>query len=122
MMTKFYNKLEEKFKRKRLRNNMPHAEVVLWSKLKAKQTGFKFRRQYSIGKFVIDFYCPELKLALEVDGDSHFTEGAKCRDSERQKILESFGIVFLRFSNREIYENLNGVLIKIIEYINDSRT
>jgi very-short-patch-repair endonuclease len=114
-MTRIYNKTEEKTKRKLLRNNMPPAEIILWSKLKGKKLGdYKFRRQYSVEKFVIDFYCPELKLAVEVDGDSHYTEGAEISDEERQAIIESFGITFLRFTNREICENLNGVLIKII--------
>ncbi|HDH06677.1 MAG TPA: DUF559 domain-containing protein [Nitrospirae bacterium] len=116
-MTRVFNKSKETFKRKQLRNKLPHAEVVLWSKLKGKQIGCKFRRQYSVEKFVIDFVCSELKLAIEVDGDSHYTEGAKCRDSARERILESYGTAFLRFTNREIYENLNGVLIKIQQFI-----
>jgi very-short-patch-repair endonuclease len=101
---------------------MPHAEVILWSKLKSKRLGYKFRRQYSVNKFVIDFYCPELKLAIEVDGESHYTENAKAQDEERQKIIEYYDITFLRFTNKEIYKNLNGVLIKIIEYIDQSTT
>ena len=117
-MTKVFNKSKETYKRKTLRNNMPHAEVILWSKLKGKQTGCKFRRQYSVGGFAIDFVCPEIKLAIEVDGDSHYTEGAKYRDMERQKIIEHYGFIFLRFTNKEIKENLNGVLIKIQQCIN----
>jgi very-short-patch-repair endonuclease len=101
-----------------LRRNMPQAEVILWSKLEDKGlSGYKFRRQYSVGKFVIDFYCPKLKLAIEVDGNSHFIEGTDIRDKERQTIIEIFGITFLRFTNREIYENIEGVLNKIMEYM-----
>ena len=101
-----------------LRSNMPKAEIVLWSKLKSKGLdGYKFRRQYSVGKFVIDFYCPSLKLAIEVDGDSHFSEVSEVSDKERQDFIESFGISFLRFTNKEIYENLDQVLAKIEEYI-----
>jgi very-short-patch-repair endonuclease len=71
-MTKVYNRIDEKIKRRMLRGNMPQAEIILWSKLKNKGfKGYKFRRQYSVGKFVIDFYCPRLKLAIEVDGKSH---------------------------------------------------
>jgi len=115
-MTKVYNKESEKFKRKLLRKNMPKAEVILWTKLKGKElSGYKFRRQYSVEKFVIDFYCPKLKLAIELDGDSHYVEGADERDKERQKIIETFGIHFLRFNNREIHENIDGVLNKVIE-------
>ncbi len=97
-----------------LRSNMPKAELILWSKLKSKGLDkYKFRRQYSVGKFVIDFYCPRLKLAIEVDGDSHFSDGSEVCDKERQNFIESFGISFLRFTNREIYENLDEVLAEI---------
>lgn len=97
-----------------LRSNMPKAELFLWSKLKSKGLdGYKFRRQYSVAKFVIDFYCPILKLAIEVDGDSHFSEGSEVWDKARQDFIESFGISFLRFTNKEIYENLDEVLAKI---------
>jgi very-short-patch-repair endonuclease len=115
-MTRVFNKTDEKTKRKMLRKNMPRAEVILWSKLKDKGLkGYKFRRQYSVDKFVIDFYCPKLKLAIEIDGDSHFIEGADISDRERQAIIESFGITFLRFTNKEIYENVDGVLEKIFQ-------
>ena len=116
-MTRIYNKTEEKIKRKVLRSSMPRDEVILWSKLKGKKLGgYKFRHQYSVGKFVIDFYCPELRLAVEVDGDSHYVEGAEISDRERQAIIEFFGITFLRFTNWEIYENLDGVLVKIARH------
>jgi very-short-patch-repair endonuclease len=97
-----------------LRSSMPKAEVVLWSKLKGKALdGHKFRRQHSVGRFVIDFYCPRLKLAIEVDGDSHYSDGSEPYDKARQDFIESFGISFLRFTNKEIYENLGEVLAKI---------
>ncbi len=118
LMTKAFNKTSEKPKRRILRKNMPPAEFILWSQLRDKGLkGYKFRRQYSVENFVLDFYCPKLKLAIEVDGDSHFVEGADMSDRERQTIIESFGINFLRFTNREIYENINGVMNKILEYI-----
>ena len=66
---------------------------------------------------MIDFYCPKLKLALEVDGDSHFTDDTDLSDIQRQSQIETFGIHFLRFTNNEIYENLEGVLIQIAEKI-----
>jgi very-short-patch-repair endonuclease len=97
-----------------LRRNLPKAEVILWSRLKNKGLdGYKFRRQYSIGKFVVDFYCPRLKLAIEVDGDSHFSEKSEVYDKERQRFIESFKISFLRFTNKDIYENLDEVLAAI---------
>ncbi len=76
-MTKAYNRTEEKTKRRMLRRSMPRPEAILWARLRDRQLGGqKFRRQYSVGNFVIDFFCPELKLAVEIDGESHFVEGA----------------------------------------------
>jgi very-short-patch-repair endonuclease len=119
-MTKLYNRTDEKNKRKMLRSTMPEAEVILWSKLKGKSlNGYKFRRQYSIEKFVVDFYCPELKLAIEVDGDSHYREGAEQRDREREAVIESYGISFLRFTNRQVVENVDGVLHSVMQYIEE---
>ncbi len=107
-----------KSKRKLLRNNMPKAEVVLWSELKGNQLrGYKFRRQHSVGKFVVDFFCPKLKLVIEVDGDSHFLDEKSKQDRERQKYIESQGIRFLRFTNTDIYTNLNGVLTTVEKFI-----
>jgi len=93
---------------------MPLAEVILWSRLRGKQLGgYKFRRQFSIEWFVTDFYCPELKLALEIDGDSHYRKDAEFSDREREAYIEAFGIRFIRFTNKEVYENIDGVLLKI---------
>ena len=91
-------------KRKVLRSNMPLAEVILWSRLKGKQMeGYQFRRQYSIGHFVVDFYCPALRLAIELDGDSHYAGNEQLYDTERQKQIKAYGIEVLRFTNRDIY-------------------
>jgi very-short-patch-repair endonuclease len=110
-MTKLYNKTSEKLKRQQLRREMTKAEKLLWEKLKSQQLeNCKFRRQYSVDKFVIDFYSPEIKLAIEVDGDSHFQDGAVEYDAERQIFIESVGIKFLRFTNDEVYHNLEGVI------------
>jgi very-short-patch-repair endonuclease len=77
-MTEFFNRREDKEKRRRLRKEMPLAEVILWSQLRAKQLlGMKFRRQHGVGPYVLDLYCPEARLAIEVDGETHVTPGAK---------------------------------------------
>lgn len=110
-MTKIYNKSSEKEKRRTLRLNMPKSEILLWAKIRGRQVkGYKFRRQYSVGRYVIDFYCPGAKLAIEVDGDSHFQEGAEKYDKERQQYMESCGIRFLRFTNLDVQENMDEVL------------
>jgi very-short-patch-repair endonuclease len=117
-MTKLYNKTSEKDKRQSLRNNMPLAEQLVWARLKGKQIeDCKFRRQYSVGAFVIDFYTVEIKLAVEIDGDSHFTDGAEVADRERQSSIESSGIEFLRFTNRQVYEELDAVIEAISQMV-----
>jgi very-short-patch-repair endonuclease len=83
-MTEVFNKEELKARRRSLRKNMPKSEVILWSKLKNKQIlGERFLRQYSVDQYILDFYCPRLKLAIEVDGDSHFMHGAEEQDKVR---------------------------------------
>ncbi|MFA6588488.1 MAG: endonuclease domain-containing protein [Patescibacteria group bacterium] len=118
-MTKLYNQKKQTPLRKILRKNMPKAEILLWGKLKNKQLlGFKFRRQFSVGRYVVDFYCPQLRLAIEIDGETHLSKDAKSYDQERQKIIEKFDIKFLRFWNTDIYNNIDGVLERIIENLN----
>ena len=101
---------------------MTKAEAIIWQKLRCKQLeNCKFRNQYSVDRFVLDFYSPELKLAIEIDGESHFLEGAAQYDQERQIFIESTGIKFLRFTNTDVYENLNGVLETIAYKIRELR-
>jgi len=120
-MTNIFNKTDVKEKHRALRKRMPPAEVILWSKLRSKGlNGCKFRRQYSIGSYIVDFYCPQIKLVIEVDGDSHFVDGADSYDRNRQAIIESLGISFLRFTNRDVYERLEGVINTILERISKS--
>ncbi len=110
-MTQIYNRNSEKQKRQQLRKNRPKAEYILWQKLRNKQIeNCKFRSQYSVAEFVIDFYCAELKLAIEIDGESHFIDGTQEYDRERQAFIEATGIQFIRFTNNDVYENLEGVL------------
>ena len=104
-------------RRKALRRSLSKAEAVIWLHLSRKQmNGFKFRRQYSVNQYVIDFYCPELKLAIEIDGDSHYGYLSEKYDNERQKYIESFGIHFMRFTNDDVYNNIDGVLQMIYEW------
>ena len=113
-MAKVFNIKKYKKVRQALRRNMPKAEWNLWMRLKNKQIfGYKFRRQYGIDSYVVDFYCPKVKLAVEVDGDSHFKYGVKEKDKRRQNKIESYGIKVLRFTNIDIYENIESVLDQI---------
>ncbi len=121
-MTKFYNKSSEKEKRRQLRQDITKAEKIIWEKIKNRQIeNCKFRRQYSVDKFVIDFYSPILKLAIEIDGDSHFQDDAVEYDVARQVFIESVGIKFIRFTNEDVYRNLSGVLESIAQTIRDLR-
>ncbi len=109
-----FNRKKDNWKRRKLRNDPTKAEMDLWDELKEKKLlGFKFRRQYGIGPFVIDFYCTKLKLAIEVDGDSHYWEGAKERDKKRQSIIEKYDIHFLRFDDEDIFDDIDYVLWQI---------
>ncbi len=92
---------------------MPKAELLLWGHIRRKQLGFGFRRQFGVGPYSLDFYCPALKLAIELDGDSHFFEGAAKHDLRRDRYLRSFGIKTIRFTNDEIYCDLYNVLKKL---------
>jgi len=113
-MVRVYNRTSEKARRQLLRRETPGAEEILWSKLRRRQMlGYKFRRQYSVENFVVDFYCPRARLAIEIDGDSHFQMGSMARDQSRQTAIESFGIEFLRFRNVEVIEHLEVVLAAI---------
>ncbi|MBF8295103.1 MAG: methylase [Bacteroidetes bacterium] len=99
-----------------LRNNMTLAEVLLWNKLKNKQLcGFDFHRQKPIDEFVVDFFCPKLLLAIEIDGDSH--AGKLERDSQRQRAIEKFGVRFLRFSDEEVKRNLGSVVDALAHWV-----
>ena len=110
-MSEYLNKRSEKDKRRQLRSAMPTAEVILWSRIRRRQLlGCKFRRQYSVGSYVIDFFSAEIRLGIELDGDSHFESGAPEYDQRRQQFIESFGIRTIRILNEDVYENLDRVL------------
>ena len=113
-MTQIFNKKSQTFKRKLLRNHMPPSELLLWPRLKNKQlNGLRFRRQYGIDRYVVDFYCPELRLAVEIDGGYHLSLDMKDYDQVRQATIEALGIKFLRFSNQEIKNDLEKVVDNI---------
>jgi len=116
-MTRHYNRRRERKKRKELRNNPTDAEKILWQYLKGRQIlGFKFRRQYSIDGFVVDFYCTKVKLAIELDGDSHFSSNEAIEyDLDREHHIKKYGIRFLRFKDEEVFENIDAVVNSIEE-------
>jgi very-short-patch-repair endonuclease len=97
--------------RQQLRQNITKPENILWYYLRNRRfNNLKFRRQYSVGRYILDFYCPQKKIAIEVDGDSHFSNEAIAYDQQREDFLLGHGIKTLRFTNHEIVHNLPGVL------------
>ena len=120
MDEKIFNNIRIKGKRKRLRNDMTGAERILWKYLRRRSVyGVKFRRQFSIESYIVDFYCPELRLVIVVDGDSHLTKEEEAYDKERQDKIEKLGIEFLRFTNGEIYNDIDSVMERIRTKIKD---
>jgi very-short-patch-repair endonuclease len=120
-LTEHYNRRRDLDKRRTLRRTAPEAERKLWQALRDGGVGTKFRRQYSVDGCVLDFYAPQSKLAVEVDGDSHFTPEAMAYAAERTRHLASFGIEVLRVTNAEVCSNLDGVLSAIGEAVRRRR-
>ena len=99
-------------RRVELRKNQTQQEVILWAYLRGAQLGFKFKRQHSIGPYILDFYCPDKKLAIELDGAQHLDN--KEYDQERDNYLLTLDIKTVRFWNSEITNNISGVLQEIV--------
>ena len=99
---------------------MTQAEKLLWQELRNRKIqNQRFLRQFSISSYVLDFYCPNLRLAIEVDGATHNTNDEIEYDKIRQAEIESLGIMFLRFNNEEIFKDINKVINKIDKKIED---
>ena len=109
-----FNNPSQTVRRRTLRSQRPPAERLLWTKLHSKQIeGFKFRCQHGIGPYFVDFYCVEVKVAVEIDGVSHDSEAAEIRDRKRGQYMESMGIVTIRFLNQEVMDSVDSVAEKI---------
>ena len=113
----YQNPQQKKF-RKHLRNNSTDSEKKLWSILRKGQIlNYKFIRQYSVRKFILDFYCARLRLAIELDGSQHMEPKNLKYDKERTNFLNSHNITVIRFYDNEVLKNLEGVAEKIINTI-----
>ena len=97
---------------RRLRREMTPQEQRLWYVFLRKYP-VKFYKQRIIESFIVDFYCADARLVIELDGSQHYTEQGKCRDAERTAILEAYGVQVLRFSNRDIRVHFEGVCMTI---------
>ena len=101
---------------KELRQNMTLAEKKIWYDY---LRDFKYRvhRQRPIDNFIVDFYCPKLKLVIEIDGDSHYAENAQKYDQERTEILQGYGLKVIRFNNEDVLHNFTGIVALIEEWV-----
>lgn len=114
MKVQVHNKPILKERRKALRNNATKAEKLLWRILKSSMLeGRKFRRQHSIGNYIVDFYCPQERLILEIDGEVHEVDFVKEHDQFREEHLKDMDFNVLRIRNEEVFENLDKVTEKI---------
>ena len=103
---------------KKLRKNSTPQEIVIWSRLRAKRfRNLKFKRQYSIGKYIVDFICLDKKIIIELDGWQHKEENQERYDKKRTEFLEDSGFRVVRFWNNEVNDNLAGVFLRIEEYL-----
>ncbi len=109
--------------RQLLRKTETPAERMLWRKIKGKQLdGYRFRQQHGYGPYVLDFYCPALRLCIELDGDVHDEERVRIKDEERTEFLCEQRIHVLRFRNKDVETDVDGVLNRVREYINKCTT
>ena len=106
---------ELKLLARQLRKNCTLPEVLLWQNIKQRAYGVQFHRQVPMLKYIVDFYCHEIGLAIEIDGSSH--DHNFLNDAKRQKELEVYGVTFLRFSNEDVKKNMFSVLLVIKETV-----
>ena len=108
------NNLALKQRRRELRRNQTEAEKTLWTCVRNRQLyGVRFFRQYSIGPYILDFYCPQMKLAIELDGGQHIENGRKEYDEARSAYLQAHGIDVIRFRNHDILNQTESVLRRL---------
>ena len=103
---------------RRLRSEMSLPEVTLWSELRKRPGGFKFRRQPSAGDYVLDFYCAKVKLAIEIDGRAHDCAPAALRDANRSAFLKARGVATTRVPARAVLEDVEPVVMRLVEICN----
>jgi very-short-patch-repair endonuclease len=103
-------------RRRELRQNATPQEILLWEKLRNRKIGPRFKRQYSIGGYILDFYCAEKRLIVEVDGEIHKTKDAQEYDAVRDKYFEELDYKTLRITNDEVDKDINKVIEKIKSY------
>ena len=112
------NPIKTKKRRQELRRLSTKEEAIFWDSVRAKKLGFKVRRQYGIGPYILDFYVPDAGVAIEIDGGIHQNKEVIEKDRNKDAYLEENGITVLRFTNEMIQSELEGVLTTIKEIVN----
>ncbi|MEK7117046.1 MAG: endonuclease domain-containing protein [Patescibacteria group bacterium] len=113
-----FNNQSLKNRRRELRTNQTDAEKKLWELLRSRRFhGLKFHRQFSIGAYILDFYCPEFRFGIELDGNQHNEDELKIYDRDREKILQASNIHVVRFWNDKVENDTEKVLEKILSEI-----
>lgn len=102
---------------RQLRKESTPGEILLWKRLRNKSLDVEFHRQVPIDHFIVDFYCHELLLAIEIDGSTHIFEEVAIRDQARQERLEQLGVSFIRFTEKEIGASIDGVIKRLSAHI-----
>ncbi len=113
-----FNKTKYKERRKELRQNQTTPEKILWTHIRNKQLGVKFRRQHGVGDYILDFFAKEINLAVEIDGNNHFEQNTIEYDNIRTEYLNSIDIEVIRFTNQQVMENVTGVCQTLSNIIN----
>lgn len=112
-MTKLFNKRKFQAFRSELRGRMTKSEALLWKYIKNDNLGFRFRRQHGIGNYIVDFYCPKLKLAIEIDGLTHAEQKVFEKDQRKERFIKENSITLKRYSDTQIFNDLDNVLMDI---------
>ena len=115
-MTLLKNRHQLLPRRRELRKNQTKQKEILWKHIRNRKLGFKFKRQYSMGGYVLDFYCPEIKLVIELDGSQHFAKENFSYDQDRTDFLKILGCRVLRIRNLELEQDLQKILLEIKEF------
>jgi very-short-patch-repair endonuclease len=118
-MTKIHNIEQLKIIRRKLRKDLTPAEKIFWYKIRDTLVQYRFRRQHSIGQYVVDFYCAKLKLIIEIDGDSHTDEKQIIIDQQRNAYFEKLNLSTIRYNNRDIVNNMSGVFDDLMKKISN---
>lgn len=118
-MTKKHDPPQSKEHRKELRKTLTPAEAFLWKHLKGQKfNGRKFRRQHGIENYIVDFYCAEENLIIELDGEAHMNATSEEKDHKRKERLTAMGFKVIRFENKMVFENLPSILMEIEDNFN----